>query len=80
MWVLNKWSRGYPKSCCLYMGCVLLAGLHCLALMGEDVCLASQRVYVPELGGTPMLRGEWERRLGERTVEEGDKREAVSGM
>ena len=48
--------------------------------MGEDVCLASQRVYEPELGGTPMLRGEWERRLGERTVEEGDKREAVSGM
>jgi hypothetical protein len=40
MWVLNNWSGGYPKSCCLYegyMGYVLLAGLPCLASVGEDV-------------------------------------------
>ena len=26
MWVLNNWSQGYPKSCCLYVGNGLLAG------------------------------------------------------
>ena len=28
---------GLPQSCCLYVGYVLLAGLPCLASMGEDV-------------------------------------------
>ena len=37
MWVLNNWSRDYPKSCCLSMGYVLLAGLPCLAFMVEEV-------------------------------------------
>ena len=37
MWVLNNWSGGYPKSCCLYVGYVLLAGLPCLASVGEEV-------------------------------------------
>ena len=27
----NDWRGGYPKSCCLYVGYVLLAGLPCLA-------------------------------------------------
>jgi hypothetical protein len=41
MWVLNNWNREegkseYPKSCCLYLGYVLLAGLPCLAV-GENV-------------------------------------------
>ena len=27
MWDLNNWNRGYPKSCCLYVGYILLAGL-----------------------------------------------------
>jgi hypothetical protein len=35
--VLFKLERGYPKSCCLFMGYVLLAGLPCLASVGEDV-------------------------------------------
>ena len=37
MWVLNNFSVGYPKSCCLYVGYVLLARLPCLASVGEDV-------------------------------------------
>ena len=35
MWVLNYWSRGYPKSYCLYVGYVLLVWLICLASVGE---------------------------------------------
>jgi hypothetical protein len=35
MWDRN-WSGGYPKSCCLSMGYVILAGLPCLVSMGED--------------------------------------------
>ena len=36
MWVLNNWSRDCPQSCCLYVGYVLLAGLPCLASVGEE--------------------------------------------
>ena len=36
MWLLINWNRGYPKSC-QSMGSVLLADLHCLDLVGEDV-------------------------------------------
>ena len=45
VWVLNNWNRGYPKSCCLSVGYVLLAGLPCLTL--ERMSLASQRLDVP---------------------------------
>jgi hypothetical protein len=35
-----EWGRGvgggYPKSCCPYMGYILLAGLPCLASVGKD--------------------------------------------
>jgi hypothetical protein len=31
MWVPNNWNWGCPKSCCLYMGYALPAGLPCLA-------------------------------------------------
>lgn len=37
LWVLNNWSRVYPKSYCLHVGYDLLAGLPCLALVGKDV-------------------------------------------
>ena len=46
MWVLNNWSGGYPKGCCLSVGYVLLAGLPCLSSVGEDVL---STIYV--LGG-----------------------------
>jgi hypothetical protein len=36
MWVLNNWRGGYSKSCCLSVGYVLLAGLPCLTLVGEE--------------------------------------------
>ena len=36
MWVPNNWNRGYSKSCCLSVGYVLLAGLPCLASVGEN--------------------------------------------
>jgi hypothetical protein len=36
MWVLNNLNGGYPNSC-LYVGYVLLAGLPCLASVGEEV-------------------------------------------
>ena len=32
----NNWSGGYPKSCCLYMGYILV-GLPCLASVGENM-------------------------------------------
>jgi hypothetical protein len=35
--ILKNWNRGYPKSCCLSMGYVLLDGLLCLASVEEDV-------------------------------------------
>ena len=34
---VNNWSRGYPKSCYLYVGYVLLVGLLCLASVGKGV-------------------------------------------
>ena len=37
MWVSNNWSQGYPKNWYLCVGNVLLAGLSCLASVGEDV-------------------------------------------
>jgi hypothetical protein len=36
MWVLNKWRKGYPKSCCLYVEYILLAGLPCPAPVGKE--------------------------------------------
>ena len=56
MWVPNNWSRGYPKSCCLHIEYVLLAGLPCLP-QWERKHLASQRHEVPGWGisrGAPM--------------------------
>ena len=35
-------ERGYHKSCCLYVGYVLLAGLPCLAPMGQKVPFLSE--------------------------------------
>ena len=35
--VPNNWKRGYPKRCCLYIGLILLAVLHCLASEQEEV-------------------------------------------
>jgi hypothetical protein len=37
--------RGYPKSCCLYVGYVFLGGLLCLASVGD-----SQKLEVPGVG------------------------------
>jgi hypothetical protein len=51
MSVPNKWRNGYPKSCCLFMGYVLLDGLPCLASV-ERMPLAPQRLDVPGLGNT----------------------------
>ena len=31
-----NWNGCYPKSCCLSVGYILLAGLSCLASVGED--------------------------------------------
>ena len=36
MWDLNNWNGGYPKSCCLFVGYVLLVGLPCVASVGEE--------------------------------------------
>ena len=34
LWVLNNWNKNYPKS--RYVGYILLAGLPCLASVGEE--------------------------------------------
>jgi hypothetical protein len=46
MWVVNNWDGGYHKSCCLYVGYVLIAGLPCLA-QWERKYLALQGFEVP---------------------------------
>jgi hypothetical protein len=33
---LSHMSRSYPKSCCQYVGYILLAGLPCLTSVGEE--------------------------------------------
>ena len=57
----GNWSGCYPKSCCLYVGYVLLAGLPCLASMGEEApgltetCLLHQPLPLPVLSENPSL-------------------------
>ena len=63
MWVLNNWSRGYSKSCYLYVGYVLLAGLPCPASVGKDVpsSIETRCARVGGYQGVPyMLREEGE--------------------
>ena len=50
LWVLNNWNRGYPKSCSLYMGYILLASAALFRLSRKR--LASQRLKVPGWGDT----------------------------
>lgn len=83
MGVLNTWSRGCPRSCCLYVGYVL-AGLSCLASVGEEA-LGSARMEEIEggemVGGVPLpLRGEGEgegRRIVGRSDWEGAKNKLI---
>jgi hypothetical protein len=38
LWVgFEQLNGGYPKSCCLYVGYDILAGLSCLVSVGEEV-------------------------------------------
>ena len=81
MLVLKNWSEGYPKSCCLYVGYVLLAGLPCLASAGEDAPilirdLLCQGERYP--GGPPSAQRR--RQEGGRIVGGGDQEGAGSGM
>lgn len=52
MWVLNNWSSGCPKSCCLYMGNAVLVGLPDLASVGKDVP-SSAEASCARVGGIP---------------------------
>ena len=58
---LNCW--GYPKSCCLSVGYVLLAGLLCLASVGEEAPSLAV-TWSARVGGYPegphLPRGEGE--------------------
>jgi hypothetical protein len=66
MWVWNNCTRGYPKSCCLYEGYVLLAGLLFLASVEENASRLAETWCPRERGdtqGPPLL-------LRERWVEE----------
>ena len=67
LWVPNKCSSGYLKSCCLYTGYGLLAGLPCLAPVGEEAPSLPRRDLMCQVWGIPrqgwrghLLRGEWE--------------------
>ncbi|EDL99626.1 rCG37811 [Rattus norvegicus] len=61
MWVPNNRSSGCPKSCCLYVGYVLLAGLSGLASVGEEAPSFAERWCVRVWGQNPgnshLLRG-----------------------
>ena len=50
IWIPSNWSRDYAKSCCLYVGYVLLPGLPCLASVGE---------VTPSLDGDSEWDGKW---------------------
>jgi hypothetical protein len=80
MWILNNWSRSYPKSCCLSVGHVLLVELPCLASVGKDEPSLAEtqctRVGRYTGGPHPLRReGDGER---ERTGEGVTRRGAVS--
>ena len=85
MWVPNNWNRVYPKSCCLYVEYVLLAGLPCPASVGEDKPSFTEiwSARVREISKTPPhpLRG---RRGGQEGVgglwKRVTRRGAVGGM
>jgi hypothetical protein len=67
MWVLNSWSRCYPKSCCLHVACVLLVGLP-FWLQWEQMRLALHRFYMPGSGetkGEGEGKGRWKEGLWE---------------
>jgi hypothetical protein len=74
MWVPNNWSSRYPypKSCCLYVRYVLLAGMPCLVSVGEDA--PSLADLMCQDGGIPRdpspLRGEEGGVSGRGTVSE----------
>ena len=57
---------GYPKSCCLTVRYVLLAGLHCLASVGKDY-LVPQRLDVLEWGKSQGSSPPSQRRRGGKT-------------
>jgi hypothetical protein len=73
---LNNWSGGYDKSCCLSLGYVLLAGLPCLASVGEEgPSLAHPDLMCQngrDLKGHYLLRRE-EEGVGVRIMGEGDR-------
>jgi hypothetical protein len=78
MWVTNNWNGNYPQSCYLYVGCVLLAGLPCLASMGEEVPSLTETGSARMggyLGGSHSLRrerhGEWGKDFGREWWEGG---------
>ena len=96
MWVPKEQNRDYPKSCCLYVRYVLLAGLPCLASMlqrGSTQPLRDlkcwDRVGVAHmLRGGGMREGLWEGECGEdcgrggkgRIVGRGDREWGSKGM
>ena len=68
MWVPNSWSRGYFKNYCLSVGYVLLAGLPCLASVGQEA------PSLPEPSSASVGGSEKGRGNGKRIVE-GDNQE-----
>ena len=73
--VPDNWSGRYSKSCCLYVGYVLLAELPCLTSVGEEASsiaeTSSARLGGYTVGFHPLRgesRGGWEKdcRMGDR--------------
>ena len=66
IWVLNNWNEGYTKNYYLSVEYGLLAGLPCLASVGEDTTSPTELKF--QSGGihgeTHMFRGEGEERWG----------------
>ena len=63
-----NWSGDYPKSCCLYVGYILLVGLPCLASVGEKVPSFTE-ILSARVGGIMkerphLLRGEGKEEWG----------------
>jgi hypothetical protein len=83
MWVPTTRTGAIPKSCCLYLGFVLLAGLPCVTLVGAEAPNLAETwcAGVRELPGAGATHSkEKGNGYGEKTVGEGDQEEDSERM
>ena len=74
-------ERRLSQKCCLYVGYVLLAGLCCLASVGEEAPSLEETLLSARVGGYPGEPTHWRsREIGEGLWEGVTRRGSVNGM